>query len=189
MIPVDDSGWIVGRYLCFLLDTPFNTPPNRLEDFGTFVEFKTLASLAQQVQSDTEKRAHDLDLKYPGSTFTQVLKSHGKDGRYLVLVVGPFAIFLTISWSCMTFLDELVLKAINSWYISPKHALAMNRHILISHFGHFASLVWAKLILGRFRDAVLSDFSRFPAGSDDYLNAFFTDPRHGRYCGRYVPGA
>ena len=62
------------------------------------VEFKTLASLAmtpnaraQQVHADTEKRAHDLDLKYPGSTFTQVLKSHGKDGRYLVLIVGPFA--------------------------------------------------------------------------------------------------
>ena len=36
---------------------------------------------------------------------------------------------------------------------------------------------------------MLPDFSRFPADSDDYLNAFFTDPRHGRYCGRYVPGA
>ena len=46
---------------------------------------------AQQVQSDAEKRAHDLDLKYRGYTFTQILKSHGKDGRYLVLVVGPFA--------------------------------------------------------------------------------------------------
>ena len=68
------------------------------------------------------------------------------------------------------------LKAINSWNISPKHALAMNRHILVSHFGHLASLVWAKLILGRFRDAVLPDFSRFPAGSDDCLSAFFTDP-------------
>ena len=76
------------------------------------------------------------------------------------------------------------LKAIYSWYISPKHALAMNRHILVSHFGHLVSLVWAKLILGRFRDAVLPDFSRFPDASDDYLNAFFTDPRHGRYCGR-----
>ena len=47
-----------------------------------FEEFTTLASLAmipnaraQQVQADTEKRAHDLDLMYPGSTFTQVLKS------------------------------------------------------------------------------------------------------------------
>ncbi len=50
---------------------------------------------AQQAQSYTEKRAHDLDLKYPGSTFTHALalKSHGKDSRYLslVLVVGPFA--------------------------------------------------------------------------------------------------
>ena len=30
----------------------------------------------------------------------------------------------------------------------------MNRHILVSYVGHLASLVWAKLILGRFRDAV-----------------------------------
>jgi hypothetical protein len=41
-----------------------------------------------------------------------------------------------------------------------------------------ASLVWAKLILGRFRDAV-SDFSRFPAGSGDYLNAFSRTPANG----------
>ena len=51
------------------------------------------------------------------------------------------------------------------------------------------TLVWAKLILGRLCDAVLPDFSRFPAGSDDYLNAFFTDLCHMRYCGRHVPGA
>ncbi len=37
----------------------------------------------------------------------------------------------------------------------------MNRHILVSHFGQLASLVWAKLILGRFRDAVLPDFLDF----------------------------
>ena len=73
---------------------------------------------------------------------------------------------------------------------SSRSTRSLNRHILVSHFGHLASLVWAKLILGRFRgDTVLPDFSRFPAGSDDYLYAFFTDPRHGRYCGRYVPGA
>ena len=81
------DGWI-GR---FLLDAPFNSPPNRLDDCETFVEFKTLASLAmtpnaraQQVQADTEKRAHDLDL-----------------------VVGPFAILSDdFSWSCVIFLDE-----------------------------------------------------------------------------------
>ncbi len=60
------------------------------------------------------------------------------------------------------------LKAIHSWNTSPKHAFAMNR------FGNLTSLVWAKLILGRIRDAVLPDFSRFSAGSDDYFNAFFS---------------
>jgi hypothetical protein len=57
MIP---DGWI-GR---FLLDDPFNSPPNRLDDCETFVELKTLASLAltpnaraRQVQADSEKRA------------------------------------------------------------------------------------------------------------------------------------
>ena len=65
---------LIGR---FLLGAPFNSPPNRLGGCETFVEFKTLASLAmtpnaraQQVQAGTEKRAHDLDLKYPGSAFT-----------------------------------------------------------------------------------------------------------------------
>ena len=37
-------------------------------------------------------------------------------------------------------------------------------------------LGWVKLILGRFRDAVLPDFSRFLAGSDDYLNTFSMIP-------------
>ncbi len=55
----------------------------------------------------------------------------------------------------------------------------MNWHILVSRFDYFchlASLVWAKLILGRFRDAVLPDYSRFPADSDDYLNLFSLIP-------------
>ena len=45
---------------------------------------------AQKFQSDVEKRARDLDSKYPGSTFTQVLWQ-GRQVKYLVLVVGPFA--------------------------------------------------------------------------------------------------
>ena len=50
-----------------------------------------LLTIVKKFQSDVEKRVHDLDSKYPGSTFTQRLKSHGKNGRYLVLVVCPFA--------------------------------------------------------------------------------------------------
>jgi hypothetical protein len=86
---------LIGR---FILDAPFESPPNRLDACETLVEVKTLAALtmtpnarAQKFQSDVEKRARDLDSKYPGSTFTQRLKSYGKDGKYLVLVVGPFA--------------------------------------------------------------------------------------------------
>ena len=63
---------------------------------------------AQQVQADTEKHAHDLDLKYPGSAFTKILKSHGKDGRYLVLVVGPFANLSNDFMVLCDFLDEHV---------------------------------------------------------------------------------
>ena len=43
MIP---DGWI-GR---FFLDAPFNSPPNRLDDRETFVEFKTLAPLAMAAE-------------------------------------------------------------------------------------------------------------------------------------------
>jgi len=59
------------------------------------------------------------------------------------------ALFANLSEDFIVLCDFLgrarALKAINSWYISPKHALAMNRHILISHFCHLASLVGAKL--------------------------------------------
>ncbi len=36
------DGWIGS----FLVDAPFNSPPNRLNDCETFVEFKALASLS-----------------------------------------------------------------------------------------------------------------------------------------------
>jgi hypothetical protein len=178
------------------IDAPLDSPPNRLDGCETFVEVKKLAALsmtpnarAQKFQSDVEKRVHDLDSKYPGSTFTQRLKSHGKDGRYLVLVVGPFA---NLSDDFMVLCDFLgrvrALRTISNWNVSPKHALAINRHILVSRFGHLASLMWARLILGRFRDAVLPDLHS-PSSSGAFFDVFSSDPRRGVYRGRYVPGA
>ena len=144
----------------------------------------------KKFQSDVEKRVHDLDSKYPGSTFSQRLKSHGKDGRYLVLVVGPFA---NLSDDFMVLCDFLgrvrAFRAINRWNIDPKHALAINRHILITRFGHLAALMWARLILSRFRDAVLPDSTFASADSSAYFNAFTSGPSRGVYQGRYVPGA
>ena len=43
-----------------------------------------------QFQSDVKKRVRDLDAQFPGSTFERVLNSYGADGKYLVLVDGPF---------------------------------------------------------------------------------------------------
>ena len=65
----------------------------------------------------------------------------------------------------------------------------MNRHIKVIFWfliGHVAAFAWARLILGRFRDAVLSDFQP-PSGSGAFFNSFSSDP--GGYRGRYVPGA
>ncbi len=89
------------------------------------MEVKALAALsmtpntrAQNFQSDVEKRVHDLDPKYPGSTFTQRLKAHGNDGITLVLVFGPFA---NLSDDFMVLCDFLgrvrALRTISSWKV------------------------------------------------------------------------
>ena len=47
--------------------------------------------------------------------------------------------------------------------------------------------MWARLILGRFRDAVLPDLHS-PSSSGAFFDVFSSDPRRGVYRGRYVPG-
>jgi hypothetical protein len=42
----------------------------------------------------------------------------------------------------------------------------------VSYFGHLAALMWAKLILSRFRDAVLPDSTFASADSGVYFNTF-----------------
>ena len=85
------------------------------------------------------------------------------------------------------------VRLLNDWDISPGQALALNRRLLIQKFEHLTSLLWARLILGRFRDAV----SRLPletttgagegADSDDPLALL--NINDGAYRGRHVPGA
>ena len=89
---------------------------------------------AQKFPYDVEERVHDLDTKFPSSTLTQVLKAHGTDGIYLVLVVGSFAHLsddFMISWLYVTFLNVLcALTTINSRNMHPKQALASNRYVV-----------------------------------------------------------
>ena len=106
------------------------------------------------------------------------------------MVVGPFANLSDDFTVLCDFLGRArALRAISSWNINPKHALAINRHILVTRFGHLAALVWARLILGRFRDAVLPDSTQDFSSSDAFFDAFSSDPHRGVYHGRYVPGA
>ena len=77
--------------------------------------------------------------------------------------------------------------------ISPGQAHALNRRHLIQKFGHLTFLLWARLILGRFRD----DVSRLPlesttgagkgADSDDPVTLLKING--GAYRGSRVPGA
>ena len=90
-----------------------------------------------------------LDAEFPGSTPT----SYGKDGRYLVFVAGPFANLSKDVALLTDFVARLrAVRLLNDWDISPGQALALNRRLLIQKFGHLTSLLWARLILGRFRD-------------------------------------
>ena len=78
---------------------------------------------------------------------------------YLVLVVGPFSNLSKDVGLIIDFVARLrAVRLINNWDMSARQALALNRRLLVQKFGHLTSLLWEKLILGRFRDAV----SRIP---------------------------
>ena len=71
---------------------------------------KTVASLnesnearEQRFLNDVLRRARNLDAKYPGSSFEQTLMSYGQNGKYLVLVDGPFANLPMPSMPSLTF--------------------------------------------------------------------------------------
>ena len=46
------------------------------------------------------------------------------------------------------------MRLLHQWNTTPGQALALNRNALVHKFGHLVSLLWARLILGRFRDVV-----------------------------------
>ena len=177
---------------------PFNDPPNRLIGRETLGEVKTLARLdlapdarAAQFQSDVEKRVRDLDAEFPGSTFERVLNSYGVEGKYLVLVDGPFS---NLSGDVTVLTDFIArvraLRLIQQRNMSPKLALALVRNSLVQCFGLMSSLLWARHIIVRFRDAVVRTPRRQAAADQDPVSDdIFPDPWRGAYFGYFVSGA
>ena len=108
---------------------------------ATLVETKTLDSTAQSPDDRAEKFQHDilkkvrkLDADFPGSTFERTLKSYGNNGRYLVLVDGPFS-NLSKDVGILTDLIARLraLRLLNQWDVSAKQALALNRNFLVQN--------------------------------------------------------
>jgi len=72
----------------------------------------------------------------------------------------------------------------------PKLALALVRNSLVQCFGLMSSLLWARHIIVRFRDAVVRTPRRQAAVDQDILpDDTFPDPWRGVYFGPFVPGA
>ena len=46
---------------------------------------------AREDQQSTENRVKKLDADFPGSTFERTFRSCGENGRFLILVAGPFS--------------------------------------------------------------------------------------------------
>ena len=111
----------------------------------------------------------------------------------LLLLQGPFKSFERFG-VLVDFLARVrAVRLLNTWETKPGQALALNRQILVHKFGHLVTLLWARLILGRFYNAV----SRIPfqstsgtpgfTESDDAFN--FINLNQGGYRCRNVPGA
>ena len=77
--------------------------------------------------------------------------------------------------------------------MSAKQALALNRHFLVQKFGGLSSLLWARFILGRFRDAVSRTPLAASSSSSEHFDISdlysFRNPNRGAFRGRNVPGA
>ena len=183
-------------------EEPFKYPPNRIFGKNHLAEVKTFTgkepgapdARARKFQRDAVNRAKKLDADYPGSTFEQTLRSYGDDGQYLVLVAGPFSNLSSDFGELTDFLARIrALRLINTWETNVGQALALNRKLLVNKFGHLVTLLWTRLIIGRFYDAVSRIPFNFATGnsdfteSDDPLN--FLNLNHGGYRGSNVPGA
>ena len=139
-----------------------------------------------------EKRVRDLDTEFPGSTFERVLNSYGLESKYLVLVDGPFS---NLSGDVTVLTDFIArvraLRLIHQRNVSPKLALALVRNSLVQCFGLMSSLLWARHIIVRFRDAVVRTPPRrqVVADLDPIPDDTFPGPWRGAYFGSFVPGA
>ena len=92
----------------------------------------------------------------------------------MVLVDGPFS---NLSGGVSVLTDFIArvraLRLIQQRKISPKSALALVRDSLVQCFGLMSSLLWARHIIVRFRDAVVRTPRRQAAADQDILSDIY----------------
>ena len=109
----------------------------------------------------------------------------------MVLVGGPFS---NLSGDVTILTDFIArvraLRLIQQRNMPPKLTLALVRNSLVQCFGLMSSLIWARNIIVRFRDAVVRTPRRQAAEDQDPVpDDIFPDPWRGAYFGSFVPGA
>ncbi len=131
-------------------DEPFAHTTNRifgknhLEEVNTFTGKGKVAphARARKFQLGIVGRAKKLDLEFPGSNFEETLRTYGDDGKYLVLVAGPFSNLSGDFGVLVDFLARVgAVRLLNTWETKPGQALALNRQILLHKFGHLVTLL------------------------------------------------
>ena len=171
--------------------TAFNAAhPN---DRGTFPVEKRAAKVPKQYL----KTARDLDQKFyntqPGDVgpieakLSEFGARDGPNPRAVVgLVLGAFG---ELSNSCYSLCSAIArvnaARVLSFWKIPPKHALALCKQKILRFWGLTAQRGWARLILDRFHDLVLSPGDPTAAThepdsvSHEHHTFFFPDSGHG----------
>ena len=171
----------------------------KLHDFETLLEFKGLSTQSESVEDrasridrDIEEAAADLDSRYPGSTVLEEKRKYGKDGKYLALVTGSLGNLSSDFSTIVEFIASIQTVRALQWQITGKEQLfSMYRRFLVSTFGLFASRLWARHILARFRDAVAvtasSNLPHFPNPDREIIRDFHLGNSRARRAQRFGP--
>jgi hypothetical protein len=164
-----------------------------LNDRETFPVEKRAAKVPMQYLA----AARDLDKKFHKSQRGKVrpiesklLEFGAKDGPKPHTVVGfVLGAFDELSNSCYSLCRAIArvgaARVVSFWKMPPKHALALCKQKILRFWGLTAQGGWARLILGRFHDLVLSPgdsaaAKREPESVSHFANLFLRNRRGAR---------
>ena len=135
--------------------TPLNNYVVLWEAKGLSTQSESVQARADRINTDINRAAANLDLKYPGSTVLQEKMKYGEGGQYLALVTGSLGNFSSDVLILVDFIASVqTVRALQRCTKNEEQLFGMYRRFLVSSFGLFASRLWARHIHDKFRDAV-----------------------------------